>query len=202
MAFDVSKITSAVNSYLYSISDMNKLMNGDTSENSSTLSGFFQKYLNKALGVETNDTTAVLDSVNSMDNISDTDVSKALSALNSISATGVSGSNYDAYASDALISSVLPDLTGSSSFTNTSSNSSSNISDTVQESGIGMTFPDLEAEIKSAFSGMDLNSQIQQNISNHDRSNEIKEFSNYNASRIASYKTKKDATSVFGDFRL
>jgi hypothetical protein len=198
MAFDVSKITSAVNSYLYSISDMNKLMNGDTSENSSTLSGFFQKYLNKALGVETNDTTAVLDSVNSMDNISDTDVSKALSALNSISATGVSGSNYDAYASDALISSVLPDLTGSSSLTN----ASSNISDTVQESGIGMTFPDLEAEIKSAFSGMDLNSQIQQNISNHDRSNEIKEFSNYNASRIASYKTKKDATSVFGDFRL
>ena len=202
MAFDVSKITSAVNSYLYSISDMNKLMNGDTSENSSTLSGFFQKYLNKALGIETNDTTAVLDSVNSMDNISDTDVTKALSALNSISATGVSGSNYDAYASDALISSVLPDLTGSSSLTNASSNASSNISDTVQESGIGMTFPDLEAEIKSAFSGMDLNSQIQQNISNHDRSNEIKEFSNYNASRIASYKTKKDATSVFGDFRL
>ena len=129
MAFDVSSITSAVNKYLYSISDVNKLLTQGTSSsatgegaNSSTganseLAGIFKKYLTGAInnaatasgagnlnsneiasamlslsnGV-TVDRTAI-DKLSAQDNMTDLEVSKALSTLKGLSTGMDTGSS-------------------------------------------------------------------------------------------------------------
>ena len=85
MAFDVSSVISAVNSYLYSISDVNKLLTEEeTSTKSSGLSGIFQKYLNKAVE-DTESTAASTD----LDSLSDSEVMTALNELKGLATSSV-----------------------------------------------------------------------------------------------------------------
>lgn len=310
MAFDVSSITSAVNKYLYSISDVNKLLTQGTgsSANSSKianseLAGIFQKYLtgairNAASGSEnlnsneiesamlslsngvTVDKTAI-DKLSSKDNMTDLEVSKALSTLKSLGTGLDSGSSNSAGSLsdlDLAFGSSLPDLTGLGTLSESTSlltllsalrettGSENGISDEVREatekelvaaikaayankegqqvqsstkdaaSQISSQFEDqfsgsfkslnLEAEIESAFAGVDNLSQqiqnkiasrditgeinksidnldikgdIQRSIASHDRSDEINAL---NATRLKNYKKQTSGTSVFGDYRL
>jgi hypothetical protein len=317
MAFDVSSITSAVNKYLYSISDVNKLLtqgtNSSVSEGTDSskaanfeLTGLFQKYLTGAIrnaasgagnlnsneiasamlslsnGV-TADKTAI-DKLSSKDNMTDLEVSKALSTLKGLSTgldSGSSNSSSSLSDLDLAFGSSLPDLTGLGKISESSSlisllellrgttGSETGISDEVREatgkelaaaikaayankannesqqtssdardasSQISSQFEDqfsgsfkslnLEAEIESAFAGMDnlqqqiqnkiasrditgeinksidnldIKGDIQRSIASHDRSDEINA---YNATRLKNYKKQTSGTSVFGDYRL
>ena len=93
MAFDVSKIATAVNKYLYSISDVNKLVSEDTGSDLPGISGIFQKYLNGALNnidaskLDTESRQAIID---------------AMKVSDSMSLYGMNGSKDDTSALDAL----------------------------------------------------------------------------------------------------
>lgn len=146
MAFDISKITSAVNKYLYSISDVNKLLtdgNLSGADSSSNLSGIFEKYLTSAIEnaaktsgsadlTESEITSAILslsngttiektgiDKISNKDNMSDEEVTRALTSLKSLSAGLSTDSSYSD--SDSMFSSSLPDLTGLGALSNLTS---------------------------------------------------------------------------------
>ena len=200
MAIDLSKLSSVVNNYLYSISDVNGLLSAASGEGAgSDLTGIFQKYLTKALEDEVSGSNS---------NMTQEEVDKALTDLKSLSAglnTGTSSDNED-----SMFTSSLPDLTGLgalSSLTSTNNlNSSTNLlsllttlnkvsdsessksaSETQTESKenntqnnaiaeqIAGTFTslNLEAEIEGAFSGMNLEEQIKSKIANRDITGEI-----------------------------
>ncbi|MBQ3797520.1 MAG: hypothetical protein II842_14810 [Butyrivibrio sp.] len=107
MAFDVSNIVSAVNSYLYSISDVNKLMTeGETSAKTSGLAGIFQKYLNKAVS-DTASTASATDAMTDGDVLS---AATSLSSLATSSAFDTTGNSLSDTGLDSLMASSLPDL--------------------------------------------------------------------------------------------
>ena len=202
MAFDISALTNAVNKYLYSISDVNKLLSegaGSTSQNSnSDLAGIFDKYLTKAV----QDTVTGSDS-----DMSDEDVAKALTSLKAIS-TGLDTGTSDL--DDSAFSSSLPDLTGLGALSNlnsstslldllttlsklsdpstqttgnqtstansrSASNTQNSRTDPLAEQIAGnFTSLNLEAEIQGVFSGMDnLPAQIRNKIASRDITGEI-----------------------------
>ncbi len=107
MAFDVSNIVSAVNSYLYSISDVNKLLTeGETSAKTSGLAGIFQKYLNKAV----DDTSSV---TSASDAMTDADVLSAVTELSGLAtsqAFDTTSNSASESALGSLMTSSLPDL--------------------------------------------------------------------------------------------
>lgn len=184
MAFDISSITSAVNKYLYSMSDVNKYLTQQSSdtESQSALSGLFEKYLTKAVqdnitgsGTElssneitsalltlgngvTADKTAI-DSIGTKNNMSDEEVSKALSSLKGLSAGLSTDDSNSASNLDSAFSSSLPDLTGLNALSKSSSlvslltllqdvsGSEANVSDEVSEA----TAKELAAAIKAAY---------------------------------------------------
>ncbi|WP_029233737.1 hypothetical protein [Butyrivibrio sp. VCB2006] len=226
MALDVSKITTAVNNYLYSISDVNKMLTESTSSSSSDLSGIFQKYLTGALNnidsssLSTDDRQAIID---------------AMKVSDSMNLYGMSGNSDSDSSSSFDITSLLNSLPETSTTTDVV-----NTADKSENSDLSQAFAqasdisskaalNLENEIKSVFSGMDnlgeviqnkiasrditgeinknianldIQGDIQRSIASHDRSDEISEYNSYNASRIASYKNAGGSTSVFGDFKL
>jgi hypothetical protein len=187
MAFDISKITSAVNSYLYSISDVNKLLSdNESAESSAGLSGIFQKLLTKAVSDET------------AKQISDDEaVTKALSALSGITTGQSVDSAFDAYADENLFSYTLPDLTrNSSAGTVATSDNNGNTAKSVTSVNSKDV---LASQIQSRFDSLDIAGEIQKSIESHNRLNEI---SSYNANRLKTYNTQSDNTSVFGDFYL
>lgn len=97
MAFDVSKIATAVNKYLYSISDVNKLVSEGTGSDLPGISGIFQKYLNGALNnidaskLDTESRQAIIDAMKVSDSMSlygmngSQDNNSSLDALSTIS---------------------------------------------------------------------------------------------------------------------
>ena len=121
MAFSVSNIVDAVNNYLYSISDVNKLLTeGETTNKTSGLSGIFQKYLNKAVE-DTNAGNSNTSTLVDLDSLTDADVLNTLVSLNGLatsSAFDTTSSSSNATGLNALTASTLPDLlnsTGNSS---------------------------------------------------------------------------------------
>nr|WP_297709418.1 hypothetical protein [uncultured Butyrivibrio sp.] len=186
MAFDISKITSAVNSYLYSISDVNKLLSdNESAESSAGLSGIFQKLLTKAVSDET------------AKQISDDEaVTKALSALSGITTGQSVDSAFDAYADENLFSYTLPDLTSKSSAGTVATSDNGNTAKSVTSV---YSKDVLASQIQSRFDSLDIAGEIQKSIESHNRLNEI---SSYNANRLKTYNTQSDNTSVFGDFYL
>ncbi len=121
MAFSVSNIVDAVNNYLYSISDVNKLLTeGETTNKTSGLSGIFQKYLNKAVE-DTNAGNKNTSTLVDLDSLTDADVLNTLVSLNGLatsSAFDTTSSSSNATGLNALTASTLPDLlngTGTSS---------------------------------------------------------------------------------------
>ncbi len=186
MAFDISKITSAVNSYLYSISDVNKLLSdNESAESSAGLSGIFQKLLTKAVSDET------------AKQISDDEaVTKALSALSGITTGQSVNSAFDAYADENLFSYTLPDLTSKSSAETVATSDNGSIAKSVTSV---YSEDVIASQIQSRFDSLDIAGEIQKSIESHNRLNEI---SSYNANRLKTYNTQSDNTSVFGDFYL
>lgn len=214
MALDVSSIVSAVNNYLYSISDVNKLATeADESSSTSVLSGLFEKILNKAVSDEKESA------------VKDIDVS---SALQSLSATGTSDSTSDGTSSfdvslpsligsassvsldDASADAILAKALAISSGTKSSSGASSAIdsSDPYDRLGLraeienNISNHSLTVNIGDAFEKMDIKGKIEESIEQHNR---IDEISSYNAARLSAYKnssSKAANTSVFGDFKL
>ncbi len=186
MAFDISKITSAVNSYLYSISDVNKLLTeGAETDKDSSLAGIFSKYLGKALEVETGTKTSALDST-------------AITA-----ASAVTGNTAEE--TSALLSLSLPDLVSENATKTSGTYSDLNVAaarKAANEAAQKTAERDaLAQQIAGAFESLDIKGEIEKSINSHNRINEINEINSYNASRIKSYKLKQD-TSIFGDFKL
>lgn len=190
MAFDISKITSAVNSYLYSISDVNKLLTEETQTDSSTsLAGIFSKYLGKALEEESGEATG-------------TD-SAVLDTTAITGASAVTGSTAEETA--AFLSLSLPDLVSENVTKSYGTYSDINVAaarKAAREAAQKAEEVDaLKQRITGAFDGLDIKGEIEESINSHNRINEINEINSYNASRIKSYKLKPD-TSIFGDFKL
>ena len=184
MAFDVSKITSAVNSYLYSISDVNKLISEGTAVDSQNgLNGIFQKYLNKAIDISENeDSTSTLNSYNDVG---------ALLSLTLPEVSDVTKDKLTTYDRNLTVAAAQKALTASSS-----EDVGTGTDDNTYISGDA-----LADRINSAFSGLDIKGEIEKSIQSHNRVSEIDEINSYNAARIKSYKLNQD-TSVFGDFKL
>lgn len=186
MAFDISKITSAVNSYLYSISDVNKLLTeGTQTDTDTSLAGIFSKYLGKALQEETSTDTG---------------------ALNSTAITGTSSTvSTSAEEASAFLNLSLPDLVTENTLKSNATYSDINVAaarKAANEAKQKTAESDaLSQQITGAFDGLDIKGEIEKSINSHNRINEINEINSYNASRIKSYKLKQD-TSIFGDFKL
>jgi hypothetical protein len=211
MALDVSSIVSAVNKYLYSISDMNKLATeADEASSTSVLSGLFEKILSKAVSDEKESA------------VKDIDVS---SALQSLSATGTSDSTNDGTSSFDV---SLPSLIGSASsvslddasadailakalaISSGAKNSNGTASAVASYDRLGIRAEiennisnhSLTVNIGDAFEKMDIKGKIEESIEKHNR---IDEISSYNAARLSAYKNSSSEvanTSVFGDFKL
>lgn len=178
MAFDVSSITSAVNKYLYSISDVNKLLTQGTNSSASEgtdssgvvnseLAGLFQKYL----------TGAIRNAASGEGNLNSNEIASAMLSLSN-------GVTADKTALDKLSSkdnmtdldlefgSSLPDLTGLGKISESSSlisllellrgttGSETGISDEVREA----TGKELAAAIKAAYANK-ANNESQQTSS-------------------------------------
>ena len=141
MAFDVSKITTAVNNYLYSISDVNKMLTEGTDSSSSGMSGIFQKYLTGALNnidasnLSTDDRQAIIDAMKVSDSMnlygmngnSDSSTSQNLtSSLGSLSSLGLdTGSTGNSSLSILLNALKLSDTTSSENDSNSSEKATS-----------------------------------------------------------------------------
>ena len=229
MAFDVSKITTAVNNYLYSISDVNKLMTEGTDSSSSDLTGIFQKYLTGALNnidasnLSTDDRQAIIDAMKVSDSMNfygmngDSDSSSSQDLLSSLTSLTSLGTGTDAVSTDvvkAVDKSSDSDLSQAfAEASDMSSNTSLHLEDEIKGVFAGMdnlgeviankiASRDITGEINRNIANLDIQSDIQRSIASHDRSDEINEYNSYNASRIASYKNGGGSTSVFGDFKL
>ena len=194
MAFDVSNIVSAVNKYLYSISDMNNLAEGDSSGKSSVLSGIFQKYLNKAV----EDTAA-----SGTDSMTDADVLNAVTSLSGLATSSAFDTTSSASSDDglnSLLNYTLPDLVNGTDGNNILSeysdittslsaalkgkNASTNSSTTGNTATLDgsvaaeRTYEDslasaINSEIQGKFANLDLESQIKQPFQNLDLVSEI-----------------------------
>ena len=187
MAFDVSSITSAVNKYLYSISDVNKLLTQGTNSSASEgtdssgvvnseLAGLFQKYL----------TGAIRNAASGEGNLNSNEIASAMLSLSN-------GVTADKTALDKLSSkdnmtdldlefgSSLPDLTGLGKISESSSlisllellrgttGSETGISDEVREA----TGKELAAAIKAAYANKANNGSQQTSSDAMDVSSQI-----------------------------
>ncbi len=229
MAFDVSKITTAVNNYLYSISDVNKMLTEGTESSSSGLSGIFQKYLTGALNnieasnLSTDDRQAIIDAMKVSDSMNlygmngNSDSSTSQDLLSSLSSLTSLGAGTDTTSTDvvkAVDKSSNSELSQAfAEASDISSNTSLHLEDEINGVFAGMdnlgevilnkiASRDITGEINRNIANLDIQSDIQRRIASHDRSDEISEYNSYNASRIASYKNAGGSTSVFGDFKL
>ena len=201
MAFDVSKITSAVNNYLYSISDVNKMLTEGTSSSSTDLSGIFQKYLTGALNnidsssLSTDDRQAIIDAMKVSDSMNlygmngNTDSSSSLdltSSLSSLSSLGLDSDTTGSSSLGLLLNALqLSDTTNSNSSEKTTSTDVVKSVDNSSGSDLSQAFAEasnassntslqLEGEIKGAFAGMDnLGEVILNKIANRDITGEI-----------------------------
>ena len=187
MAFSVSGIVDAVNSYLYSISDVNKLLTeGETDKQTSGLSGIFQKYLNKAVSDE---------ATTDLDSLSDSEVMSALTDLKGLATSSAfdssSGSSSDTGIS-SLMTAALPDmvngtnnskvdytdlttslsaaLKGETTGTTAKVDGSVAPATKVSDDSLGSA---ITSEITNRFANMDLESQIKQPFQNLDLKSEI-----------------------------
>jgi hypothetical protein len=229
MAFDVSKITTAVNNYLYSISDTNKMLTESVSSGSTDLSGIFQKYLTGALNsidasnLSTDDRQAIIDAMKVSDSMnlyglngdSDSDSSQdLLSTLSSLTSLGAGNDTASTDVVKSVDKSSDSDLSQAfAQASDMSSNTALHLEDEIKGVFAGMdnlgevilnkiASRDSTGEINRSVANLDIQSDIQRSIASHDRSDEISEYNSYNASRIASYKNAGGSTSVFGDFKL
>ncbi|MBQ6588170.1 MAG: hypothetical protein IJI01_05785 [Butyrivibrio sp.] len=229
MAFDVSKITTAVNNYLYSISDTNKMLTESVSSGSTDLSGIFQKYLTGALNnidasnLSTDDRQAIIDAMKVSDSMnlyglngnSDSDSSQdMLSTLSSLTSLGAGNDTASTDVVKSVDKSSDSDLSQAfAQASDMSSNTALHLEDEIKGVFAGMdnlgevilnkiASRDSTGEINRSVANLDIQSDIQRSIASHDRSDEISEYNSYNASRIASYKNAGGSTSVFGDFKL
>ena len=189
MAFDVSSVISAVNSYLYSISDVNKLLTeGETSGKTSGLGGIFQKYLNKAVEdtessvAQTAESIAALatkessaySSLTDLDSLTDAEVLSALNDLKGLatsSAFDTDSSSTSSTGVSSLLTTALPDLvnntkSGTTARVDGSLAPATKVSDDSLASSI-------TSEITNRFANMDLESQIKQPFQNLDLKSEI-----------------------------
>lgn len=192
MAFDVSSIVSAVNSYLYSISDVNKLLTeGESAGKTSGLSDIFQKYLKKAVDDENGGKTS---SGSDLDSLTDSEVVSALNELK-----GLATSDFDSSDSSSTNSSLssfmtmsLPDLMDGKdtnkevrtaqtarvdgSLAPVTAKSEDSMANAIA-SEIGSKFAnaDIEGQINQAFKGLDLQSEINSAFRNADAGAAIKE---------------------------
>ena len=229
MAFDVSKITTAVNNYLYSISDTNKMLTESASSGSTDLSGIFQKYLSGALNnidasnLSTDDRQAIIDAMKVSDSMnlyglngnSDSDSSQdMLSTLSSLTSLGTGNDTASTDVVKSVDKSSDSDLSQAfAQASDMSSNTALHLEDEIKGVFAGMdnrgevilnkiASRDSTGEINRSVANVDIQSDILRRIASHDRSDEISEYNSYNASRIASYKNAGGSTSVFGDFKL
>ena len=229
MAFDVSKITTAVNNYLYSISDTNKMLTESVSSGSTDLSGIFQKYLTGALNnidasnLSTDDRQAIIDAMKVSDSMnlyglngnSDSDSSQdMLSTLSSLTSLGAGNDTASTDVVKSVDKSSDSDLSQAfAQASDMSSNTALHLEDEIKGVFAGMdnlgevilnkiASRDSTGEINRSVANLDIQSDIQRSIASHDRSDEISEYNSYNASRIASYKNAGGSTSIFGDFKL
>ena len=229
MAFDVSKITTAVNNYLYSISDTNKMLTESVSSGSTDLSGIFQKYLTGALNnidasnLSTDDRQAIIDAMKVSDSMnlyglngnSDSDSSQdMLSTLSSLTSLGAGNDTASTDVVKSVDKSSDSDLSQAfAQASDMSSNTALHLEDEIKGVFAGMdnlgevilnkiASRDSTGEINRSVANLDIQGDIQRSIASHDRSDEISEYNSYNASRIASYKNAGGSTSVFGDFKL
>ncbi len=195
MAFDVSSIVSAVNSYLYSISDVNKLLTeGETSGKTSGLSDIFQKYLKKAVEDESGKNSS---SVSDLDSLTDSEVMSALNDLKGLATSSAfdsssAGSSSTNSSLSSLLTMSLPDLVDGKK-TDTKShpsqtarvdgaiapvshkNEDSMASSIASEITGRFADVDIEGRINQAFKGLDLQSEINGAFKNADAGAVIKE---------------------------
>ena len=188
MAFSVSGIVDAVNNYLYSISDVNKLLTeGETDSKTSGLSGIFQKYLNKAVADEASSTD--------LDSLTDSEVMSALNDLKGLatsSAFDTTSSSSSSTGFSSLMTAALPDLVNG---TNSSKTNYSDLTTSLSAALKGETTGStamvdgsvapatkvsddslgnaITSEITNRFANMDLESQIKQPFQNLDLKTEI-----------------------------
>ena len=226
MGLDISNVTSAINDYLYSISDINKyLAEKSDSASSVGIEGLFEKYLENAI--------KKVSAEESADLTSDVDVTKALNSLYSLAAGNSSNSSLNAEStlSDSLGKSFsdisLPDITGNSAdnlltplssglLTNRKNDSSTvQSNEAVKKADSSVSSKDsLALDITNVFSGLDIEGEIKKNISSHSANmlasqiqeniaehNRLSESSSYNESRMSSYKSQP-ATGKYSDYRL
>ncbi len=230
MAFDVSSIVNAVNSYLYSISDVNKaLTEQEEASKASGLGDLFQKILNKAVSDEKEAAVKDIDvssALSSMVSSSTEDggsksvfdvtlpstADSTASALSKLLGTDLSVSLDDA-AADSILQKAKAISSGSRTKETASGNSST---DTFSEYEKGYDSLGIRAEIENnlnnhnllgrigdTLESMDIKGEIEQSIAEHNR---VDEINSYNASRLSAYKNSSakaaSNSSVFGDFRL
>ncbi len=225
MAFDVSSIVSAVNNYLYSISDINKtLTEEEATAKASGLAGLFEKILNNAVSSKTEEA------------VKDIDVGSALSLMaSSSSEDGNNNSAFDISLSDegVNLSSSLSKVFGASSSVSfddatadailakaleISSGNAGNSADSAAtlenaqraSDGLGLRAEiennisnhNLLGNISDSFNTPDIKGRIEENIAQHNR---VDEINSYNAARLSAYKNssaKAANSSAFGDYRL
>lgn len=193
MAFDVSSIVSAVNSYLYSISDVNKLLTeGESAGKTSGLSDIFQKYLKKAVDDENGGKTS---SGSDLDSLTDSEVMSALNELKGLttsSAFDSSGSSSTNSSLSSFMTMSLPDLVDGKDTNKevrtaqtarvdgslapvTAKSEDSMASAIASEIGSRFANADIEGQINQAFKGLDLQSEINSAFRNADAGAAIKE---------------------------
>ena len=185
MAFDVSSIVSAVNNYLYSISDINKtLTEEEATAKASGLAGLFEKILNSAVKNKTEEAVKDID-VSSSVSFDDAQADAILAKAMAIS----SGNAASAASADSAA--ALGNAQASADSLGIRAEIENNISN-----------HNLLGNMSDSFNTPDIKGQIEESIAQHNRLDEI---SSYNASRLSAYKNssaKAANSSVFGDFRL
>ncbi len=229
MAFDVSSIVSAVNNYLYSISDINKaLTEEEATAKASGLAGLFEKILKNAVtskneeavkDIDVSSALSLMASSSSEDgnNNSAFDVSLSdegvnlSSSLSKLLGTSSSSISFDDAEADAVLAKALEISSGKTGTAATAD--SSTALETTQRSADQLG---LRAEIENnisnhnllgniseaSFTTPDIKGRIDENIAQHNR---VDEIGSYNAARLSAYKNssaKVTNSSVFGDFKL
>lgn len=225
MAFDVSSIVSAVNNYLYSISDINKtLSEEEATAKASGLAGLFEKILNNAVKNKTEEAVKDIDvgsalslmassssedsSNNSAFDISLSDEGVNLSSSLSKILGTTSSVSFDDASADAILAKALEISTGN---TNAAADSAKALENSQRASdGLGLRAEiennisnhNLLGNISDSFNTPDIKGRIEENIAQHNR---VDEINSYNAARLSAYKNssaKAVSSSVFGDYRL
>ncbi|MCR5556819.1 MAG: hypothetical protein K6F75_04565 [Butyrivibrio sp.] len=197
MTFDVSSVISAVNSYLYSISDVNKLLTeGETSGKTPGLSGIFQKYLNKAvedtessvaqtaesIAASATKESSASSSLTDLDSLTDAEVLSALNDLKGLATSSAfdssnTGSNSTDSSLSSLLTMSLPDLVdGKKTDTKPQTSQTARVDGALAPAtkvADNSMANSITSEITNRFANMDLESQIKQPFQNLDLKSEI-----------------------------